>query len=371
VSAVRVLDADALKDDPLVLNHALVNIVEALSETPYDVVTLSLGPDVPAEDGVVRLWTSVLDRLAYEHKVLIIVAAGNNGRKDPASPAGRVEIPGDGFSTLTVGAAHREGDGLFRETYSACGPGCSIISVKPDLVCPCGNRDNQLSVLRVSPDLGISHVFGTSFGPSVAARSAVALKIMGGGELTVSSVFGLLVHYAELMGADPREVGWGLLPEFDPVGPPPETLCQIFQGELSRDRFSRVELKSVLEDIPAGADVKLKATFRFERKPDHTRLHERGFKSLVPRLVMDPAAAPDKTGYPPETPFFTNVDDGVHFHNTFSDSGKFAADDLRNAVIDMRYADPGNIHCLVPDVPFSLVLSAEIVKPDDGKISKD
>jgi hypothetical protein len=362
VSAVRVLDAGALKDDPLVLNHALVNIVTALSKNPYDIVILSLGPDVQARDGVVRLWTSVIDRLAYDHNILIIVAAGNNGKTDPASPAGRVEIPGDGFSTLTVGAGHREGDRLVRETFSACGPGCSIISVKPDLVCFGGNEDNPLSVLRVSPDLGVLHVMGTSYSPTLVANSAAALMIMGGRELTKCSVFSVLVHYADRMGADPKEVGWGLLPEFDPAGSPPETRCQIFQGMLSRDHFSRVEIKSVLEEIPAGADVKFKATFRFERKPDHTRLHERGLKSLVPRLVMNPSAAPDGTGYPPETHFFTRLDDGVHFHNLFSDSGKFAADDLRNAVIDMRYADPGNIHCLVPDVPFSLVLSAESVK---------
>jgi hypothetical protein len=370
VFAIRVLDTDAMKDDPRFLTHALLNIMSEMSKTHYDIVTLSLGPDVPAQDGAVSLWTSTLDRLAYEHDALIIVAAGNNGEANPASPAGRVESPGDGFSTLAVGAGHCEGDVLIREEYSACGPGCSIVSVKPDIICWGGNQNKLLSVLQVSPELGVVYVLGTSFCPSKVARSSAALMIMGGPKLTKCSVKGVIAHYADPMGADPREVGWGLLVEFDPAGPPPEPRCLIYQGVLSRDHFSRVELNPVFEAIPPGTQVNFKATFRFERKPDHSRPHERGLKSLVPYLVKDPSAAPDANGYPPEHRFFKRKDDGVHFHNLFSDSGEFATDDLRNAVIDIRYADPGNIHCLIPDVPFSLVLSAEIVKPGDVKNSK-
>jgi hypothetical protein len=368
--AVRVTDASAEQDNPARLPHILVNIVAALKEGGYDLAVLSDGPDTPAKDGFVSHWTAALDRLAYELRMTIVAAAGNNGAGGPASPGARVEVPGDGFNVVSVGFSETGPDGAWkRAKESPVGPGFSEAIRKPDVVAFGGNRFRPLRVYQPEPGPSQAPVEGSSYAAPMAARTFAALMAMAGPGLSVESLRAAVVHYSERGGRDPKEVGWGFCPDFRPGLPLPAVRPWIFQGELEGDRFARARLEG-LAGFPAGTRVKLKATLFSLRKPDYCVPHERGMKSLVPFLAKGPDSAPGPGpgGGPAEIPFFTKWNDGVHWPNTYSDEGVFEAGELKGAAFEIRRGDRGLAGDDLIPIKFSLVVTAEPLPRPDASV---
>jgi len=125
----------------------LDEIERVLTATPYPIVNLSLGPDVCVEDhSEPNRWTSTLDRISYEHDVLFVTAAGNNGSEDAATGLNRVQSPADMANGVSVGACGTADGPLWERTaYSAIGPGRAGSQVQPNGV----QFGGDLSSLRV------------------------------------------------------------------------------------------------------------------------------------------------------------------------------------------------------------------------------
>jgi hypothetical protein len=360
VHAARVIDGSTMGDNPTTSPHARMNVIDASKKLKLDAMCLSNGPAQSARDGYVSHWTATLDRLAYELRIPIIVAAGNNGSGGPDSPDARIQVPSDGFNVICVGWLRKDESGAWqRAAGSPFGPGLSPAFVKPDLVADGGYELDLMTLYMPYPEPRTVDAQGSSFaGPGVSMRFC-ALKEMSRGRLNVDAQTALMVHFAERGGRDKREVGWGLAPSFRPDGPLPEPSPLVFQDAVDGDRFARAPLAELAADLPPDAKVKLKATLRYLIMPDHSRPDERGMKSLLPFLVRDPDAAPGPDGRPAEIPFFTKFDDGVHWPNTYSDEGVFAAGELKRAAIDVRRGDRGIEGDLLAPVRFALAVTAE------------
>ena len=252
----RVLDDSG---DDFELMTTLDRIMDVLEQHPYQVVSLSLGPDEALLDDDVHVWTSRLDQFAAAGGTLIIAAAGNNGDLDEESGLCRVQPAADGVNVLAVGASDRKGNGWCRAPYSAKGPGRSPGLVKPDIVAFGGSEDE---FFFATDGTGVARgVFGTSFAAPAAARLGLGLKALFGGQISPMAVKALLVHQADVGNHPQLDVGWGCLPiELDDLATCATGEATIvYQGALEPARYRRFLL-------PVPADgfqgmVRIRATF--------------------------------------------------------------------------------------------------------------
>ena len=251
----RVLDD---VDDNFELMTTLDRVMDVLEQHPYEVVSLSIGPDEAMLDDDVHVWTSRLDQFAAEGGTLIVSAAGNNGRLNQAHGLCRVQPAADGVNVLAVGAADRTGDGWARAPYSACGPGRSPGFVKPDVLAFGGSDSHRFFVAE--PGDQARGVSGTSFAAPAAARLGVGLRALFGSQITPVGIKALLVHGGRDSPHAQREVGWGCLP--DQLGD--LATCHngeatiVYQGILEPSRYRRFILP-----LPQGLTgrVEMLATF--------------------------------------------------------------------------------------------------------------
>ena len=133
VDHYRVLD-DVPISDPHELYYVLQRIENALASERYDLVNLSLGPELPIEDDDVHAWTAVLDTWLSRNNALLCVAVGNGGERDALTGLNRIQVPADAVNALAVGAADTPDAKWVRAAYSCIGPGRSPGLIKPDLV---------------------------------------------------------------------------------------------------------------------------------------------------------------------------------------------------------------------------------------------
>jgi len=134
VDHYRVLDESHFGTADSDLFEVLDRIVQTLGTKKYELVNLSIGPDIPIEDNEVHAWTAKLDELLSSGSLLATIAVGNNGHLDHASGNARVQPPSDAVNALSVGAADSLLPDWRRAGYSAIGPGRSPGLVKPNLV---------------------------------------------------------------------------------------------------------------------------------------------------------------------------------------------------------------------------------------------
>lgn len=342
----RILDAGSGQEDGLTMYKTLANIRQILAGGAYEFVNISLGPDLPVRDDTILAWTAVLDQIAYEQKIFITLAAGNNGQGDLASGAARVEVPSDCVNAVGVGAADRQGPDWRRAEYSAVGPGRSPALVKPDLLAFGGDTSGSFRTLAPGEALAVAHQCGTSFASPYLLRSAVALKVLGGEALSQVAIKGLLVHYADPAGQAPAEVGWGRAPVIEPDAEIPEKVPLLFQGELAPGTFLRADLEP-----PEGgykSAVRIKATFCY--CPPVARLDPAAYSraALNISFVPDMNAPADQDGRPPGLPFF-DADGGqldedqdpeaVLWANVKSNANDFRGEILKAPCFDIRYVD--------------------------------
>ncbi len=209
VEHVRVLDHVSTNDFGLVdVLDRIVSTLKADHLNRFDLINISLGPDLPAEDDEVTAWTSALDELGIGR--VITVAAGNDGMADAGSGLNRIQVPSDGVNLLAVGACDDEGANWKRAEYSSVGPGRSPGIVKPDGVAFGGSDATPFFALANHATLQITPEQGTSFAAPLVLRSAAAVKAALGPTSPINALGlrALLIHRAE--GKDPTiETGWG------------------------------------------------------------------------------------------------------------------------------------------------------------------
>jgi len=198
---LRVLDQNGLGTDSQVI-AAIQEAISLKSTYNIGVINMSLGRPVfesytqdPVDQAVESAWKA---------GIVVVCAAGNNGRFAPTNGFGTIGVPANDPAVITVGAtlteltATRADDVI--ASYSSKGPTVIDHIVKPDLVAP-GNRlvslrvagstlDTAYPQFEIVPSSGTSKYFmlsGTSMATPVVS-GAVALMLQQNSSMTPDQV---------------------------------------------------------------------------------------------------------------------------------------------------------------------------------------
>ena len=206
---LRVLDQNGLGTDSQVI-AAIQEAITLKSTYNIRVISMSLGRPVfesytldPVDQAVEAAWKA---------GIVVVVAAGNNGRFAATNGFGTIGVPANDPAVITVGATMTEltptrvDDQI--ASYSSKGPTVVDHIVKPDLVAP-GNRlvslrvagstlDTLFPVYQIAPTSGTSKYYelsGTSMATPVVS-GAVALMLQKTPTLTPDQVKARLMKTA-------------------------------------------------------------------------------------------------------------------------------------------------------------------------------
>ncbi len=208
VDHVRVLDTAMLTSTDPYYFDVLDRIVQYFDAEghKYNLINLSMGPNMPCDDSDVTLWTSSLDERLASGQWVVTVAAGNDGEADSSLSLDRVQPPGDGVNVLTVGASDTMKHPWKRAPYSCPGPGRSPGFVKPDGLAFGGSKAEPFRVL--SPVLEVEGLEGTSFASPFALRSAASVKAQIGDSLDSLAIRALMIHTTQKNDIGLAQGGW-------------------------------------------------------------------------------------------------------------------------------------------------------------------
>ncbi|MGA9900623.1 MAG: S8 family peptidase [Terriglobales bacterium] len=206
---LRVLDQNGSGTDSQVI-AAIQQAITLKNTYNIRIINMSLGRPVfesytldPVDQAVEAAWQA---------GIVVVTAAGNNGRFKPTWGFGTIGVPANDPAVITVGATMTEGTATRVDdkiaSYSSKGPVAIDHIVKPDLVAP-GNRqvslraagstlDTTYPQYEVSSTNGNSHYFvlsGTSMATPVVS-GAVALMLQQNPSLTPDQVKARLMKTA-------------------------------------------------------------------------------------------------------------------------------------------------------------------------------
>jgi Subtilase family len=214
VDSFRVLPPPPMPND-LEGYWVLDQIKSAVIAGGHKIINLSLGPTLAVEDSMEpNRWTSELDQLAWEHDVLFIVAAGNDGDSDQATGLHRVQVPGDMANGLTVGACDVSPPDKpwARAPYSSMGPGRQGNRIQPLGVQFGGIDTEPFPVIRA--DGSFLEATGTSFSAPLVTHALADLTTRLP-RVNPSVLRAFATHFAERHRTYKKlqdEVGYGRLP---------------------------------------------------------------------------------------------------------------------------------------------------------------
>jgi hypothetical protein len=269
VDHYRVMDAVSESEDPYELYRTLAHVETVLLSRQYQFINLSLGPDLPFDDGDVHAWTAVIDQNLEDGETLLAVAAGNNGDLDAALGLNRIQVPADGVNALAVGAANSDNPTWDRADYSAVGPGRVPGRRKPDLIAFGGAPPNYFHHAAPGTTPSLVTNFGTSFAAPLALRSAVGIRAVLGDDVHPLTTKALLIHGCEIGKAHSADqVGWGRVCTdlAALVSCDDHSARIIYQGKLAPGKFLRAPLP--LPDEALTGMVQIRATFCFASPVD-------------------------------------------------------------------------------------------------------
>jgi hypothetical protein len=309
VDHVRVLDTAMLSSSDPYYFDVLDRIVQYFDANggKYNLINLSMGPNLPCDDGDVTLWTSSLDERLASGQWVVTVAAGNDGEADSSLFLDRVQPPGDGVNVLTVGASDSMKKLWKRASYSCPGPGRSPGFVKPDGLAFGGSGTEPFRVL--SPILEVEGIEGTSVASPFAMRSAASVKAQIGDSLDSLAIRALMIHTTQKNDLELAQGGWG---RFEPD---PERLitCEdhealvIYREELPIGEYLRAPIP--LPDTLKGK-ITISATLLIatEVDPGHPSAYTRSGLTVSFRPHSDKYTEYDdgkKSSVPKTNPFFS------------------------------------------------------------------
>lgn len=288
VDHYRVLD-DVPGKNPYELFEILDRIKDVLETNHYDFINISLGPQLPIEDGEVHVWTAVLDDYLSRRSTLATIAVGNDGEGDPAIKANRIQVPADCVNALGIGACDVPDDNWQRASYSSVGPGRSPGITKPDLVEFGGSTPRPFLTLDSIDGRQIMPTGGTSFSAPSTLRMGTGVKAHFGAALNTLAIRTLLVHCSEAADIPKAEIGFGRIARSlnDIVVCSDSTMRVVFQGRITASKFIRVPIP--VPSTPLPGRVKIKATLCYTTAVDPH--HPENYT----RSGLEVAFRPDKT----------------------------------------------------------------------------
>ena len=267
VDHYRVLDAEPGQD-----RHELYEVLEridrVLNTSEYDLVNLSLGPQLPIEDDDVHAWTAVLDDRLSRTDTLATIAVGNDGEGDAILGHNRIQVPSDCVNALAVGACDRPDKGWKRAPYSSVGPGRSPGLIKPDLVDFGGSMQRPFLVISDQNDGLLDATGGTSFAAPALLRLGAGIKAHIGSNIGLLGTRTLLIHTAELGELEMKEVGWGRVARHldEILMSDDDTIRVIYQGKISPAKYLRAAIS--LPDGQLKGYVEITGTLCFKSLTD-------------------------------------------------------------------------------------------------------
>jgi len=312
VDHVRVLDASLLAATDPYYFDVLDRMLEYFDAEghEYDLVNMSIGPRLPADDDDVTLWTASWDQRLSNGEWIVTAATGNDGELDAASGSNRIQPPSDGVNLLSVGACDRSNGTWRRSPYSCVGPGRRPGFGKPDGVIFGGSDAEQFPVLMTASTL--HDVQGTSFAAPFALRMAAAVKAQLGNELNSLSVRALMIHQtsnAEVLPA--AEIGWGRF-ELDPerlITCEDHEALVVYQGELKPNEYLRVKIPIPVNSTEGNVELEATLLLSTEVDPAHASAYTRRGAEVFFRPHIDKFGKPYKGKRPahPKTAQFVSA----------------------------------------------------------------
>jgi len=347
VDHYRVLDQETGKTDPFELYDVLDRVEAVIASGFYELINLSVGPDLPIEDDEVHLWTALLDTYLADGKTLITVAAGNNGASTDPCEA-RIQVPGDIVNGLTVGAATLSSHGLVRAPYSAIGPGRSPGRTKPDFLHFGGDSLSPFMVYEQGSGLRVAGQVGTSFAAPSVLRLAAGVRAHMGKSVDPLALRALLVHNCVMpKGADRSQVGWGLLESspLDLVTCTDGEVRVLFQGELIPGKYLRAPVPMPRESLTGNVTIKATFCYASPTNPENPDTYT--------RCGLDITFRPDETHFqkeeatvPISATFFRKTDfdneaslrqDAQKWETVLSAEKTMRGSSLNHPVFDIHY----------------------------------
>lgn len=378
IDHIRVLDVNS-GSDPLELFDVLERIKNTLQSSPhYDLINLSLGPNLPIEDDDVHAWTSVLDEYLADGSCIATIAVGNDGEADSASGLNRIQVPADAVNAVSVGACDSTATPWSRATYSSIGPGRSPGIVKPDLVAFGGCDSLPYHVLHPTNGTFLTPLTGTSFAAPHSLRIAAGVRAEFGGSIEALATKALLIHTAEEGGEPQAHIGWGKVrDDLNEI-----VLCAdgqvrvVYQGELTASKYLRAEIP--LPDVALKGMIALRATCCFSTEIDsaHPSNYTRSGLEIAFRPNednIDPKALHAKTDS-----FFSSSklfdpgeealrSDAHKWETCLHGAVRKRASSLKRPCFDIHYLsrDEGHVDRQSHKIRYALVITVEAPKHKD------
>lgn len=235
----------------------LDTMAKVVRDNDFDIVLVCIGPDLLVTDDHIDRWTSTIDQLSFDHDVLFVVAAGNNGELDAASRMNRILVPADTVNGLAVGATDSP-TGTTGAAYSARGPGRTRGQIVPTGVAFGGSTSEPF--VAVDNDGAPLLFWGTSCAaPLVVNGLAKAATRLGLKYRTATVLKCCAIHFADTVrGQNPDEIGYGYLPSDYPQIDYTESHIAhvLFEGCTPRDE-TRVYSVPMPEGMPAPVDLRI------------------------------------------------------------------------------------------------------------------
>jgi hypothetical protein len=204
-------DVNGLDLDLYIILDWIKEVVEADENQHIKTFILSFGPNAPVDDQEIDLFTVMLDQLAYDHDVLFVVAAGNDG--DLQTPFNRIQPPSDTVNGLGVGAYTFSNPDLrtIPAKYSCRGPGRPGSLIKPDICAFGGSQEHPFHVLLPGTDGKVAGCWGTSFAaPLIGAIAGQLLyRVPDPDLITCQTAKALIIHHAKRHERWEPFQGWG------------------------------------------------------------------------------------------------------------------------------------------------------------------
>lgn len=376
VDHVRVLD-----ENTGYINYDAVDVLDRitthLKQQDYDLVNISLGPNISVDDDEVTLWTASLDKIFANGNCLATVAVGNNGESDAASGLHRIQVPSDGVNVLSVGASDSTGIDWNRADYSAYGPGRCPGRAKPDFITFGGSRKQPFETLcHDKTGFQTAANAGTSFAAPMALRSIAGLKSTLGAGVSNLSLKALMIHHADRKNYKLHEVGWGRA-ELDPlrlITSEDYEATVLYQGELLVGQHLRIPLP--MRDLVLRGEIQVKATLVISPEVDieYPGAYTRHGIEAVFRPHDNKFTINSDTGkrseHPSPATFFTKSDlfkeaeyinrkEGNKWEPTLKHNDKFKAENLSNPVFDVyyNYREGADIAKEQKPIPYSMLIT--------------
>ncbi len=377
VDHYRVLD-DVPISDPHELYDVLQRIENALSSEQYDLVNLSLGPELPIEDDDVHAWTAVLDTWLSRNNALLSVAVGNGGERDSLTGLNRIQVPSDAVNALAIGAADTPDSTWERAPYSCVGPGRSPGLIKPDLVEFGGSI--QRPFLVVGPDMtpALQQTGGTSFAAPSTLRMGAGVRAHFGNTLNLLAIRALLVHSAERSELSREEVGWGRLARnLDEI-----VICDddcvrvVYQGEISPAKYIRASIPVPAGVIAGNVDIEATICYSTDVDPHHPGNYTRAGLEVAFRPHSEKRKTSEQLHANTKSFFGTKAAgvsedllrrDALKWENCQHASVRMQGRSLKNPVFDIHYNArlEGHNHALTETLKYALVVTVRAKSVSD------